>query len=87
MIIQAVLWFECPEEKVLPLPGHQYDNEIRMRQFVQKEGWRNFVHPCDWPAGRAKISSALHKKKITAGKVLRKNVLWYLSIANNKMQI
>jgi hypothetical protein len=42
------------------------------------------VYPGDWPAGRAKIFSALRKKKITAGKMLQKIVLCYWKVSKIK---
>lgn len=72
---KPVQLFECPEEKVPQQQGHQYGSETRKQQPAAREGWRMFAHPYDWPADRAKIFSVLRKKKITAGKMLRKIVL------------
>ena len=65
------LLFELQEEKELPRQGRRYGNGIRMRRLAVRGDSQMFGHLYDWPVGRAKIFSVLHKKKTAKEKRLQ----------------
>ncbi len=71
MKAERVLLFELQEEKELPRPGRRYGNGIRMQRFAVQADSQMFGHLYDWPISRAKIFSALHKKKTAIEKRLQ----------------
>ncbi len=71
MKVERVLLFELQEEKELQRRGRRYGNGIRMRRFVVRVDSQMFGHLYDWPISRAKIFSALHKKKTAIEKRLQ----------------
>jgi hypothetical protein len=73
---ERALQFEYQEEKAPPRRGHQYGNGSRMLRSALQEDSLMFAHLYDLPAGRAKIFSALRKKKKAKGKRLRNIAVW-----------
>jgi hypothetical protein len=65
------LLFELQEEKERLRRGRRYGNGIRMRRFAARGDSQMFGHLYDWPISRAKIFSALHKKKTAKEKRLQ----------------
>jgi hypothetical protein len=68
MKAERVLLFEYQEEKGLLPQGLLYGSGIRRQRSAVQGDSQMIVHLYDLPVNRAKIFSALHKKRITAGK-------------------
>jgi hypothetical protein len=84
MKAERVLLFELQEEREPPRRGRRYGNGIRMRRFAVRGDSQTFAHLYDWPASRAKIFSALRKKKIAIGKRLRNIAVWWVYFSGYK---
>jgi hypothetical protein len=82
---EALLPVEYLQEKELQQPGHHNDNGIPKQKFVEKIGYWSFPCPYGWPVNREETFSVLHKKKITAGKMLQKFFVSIVDVSNNNM--